>query len=67
MKLTVDAERCMGHGRCYTVAPELLTYDEEGFVSIRGQVIDVPDDQLDAAMEAELSCPEQAPRLIRDA
>jgi hypothetical protein len=30
-------------------------------------VIDVPDDQLDAAMEAELSCPEQAPRLIRDA
>jgi ferredoxin len=43
VKLTVDAERCMGHGRCYTVAPDLLTYDEEGFVSIRGQVIDVPD------------------------
>ncbi len=42
MKLTVDADRCMGHGRCYTVAPDLLTYDEEGFVTIRGVVIDIP-------------------------
>jgi ferredoxin len=66
VKLEVDAERCMGHGRCYTVAPDLLTYDEEGFVSIRGQVIDVPADQLEAAREAERSCPEQAPRLIAD-
>ena len=63
MKLTVDFDRCMGHGRCYTVAPDLLTYDEEGFVTIRGQTIDVPDDQLEAAREAVESCPEQAPAL----
>jgi ferredoxin len=66
VKLTVDADRCMGHGRCYAVAPDLLTYDEEGFVSIRGRVIDVPEDQLDAAREAEMSCPEGAPQLIAD-
>jgi ferredoxin len=66
VKLTVDAERCMGHGRCYTVAPELLTYDEEGFVTIRGMVIDVPEDQIEAAREAVASCPEQAPSLIED-
>ena len=42
IKLTVDAELCTGHGRCYTVAPDLLTYDDEGFVTIRGQTIDVP-------------------------
>ena len=64
MKLTVDGERCMGHGSCYTVAPDLLTYDEEGFVTIRDREIDVPEDQLEAAREAVLSCPEQAPRLI---
>jgi ferredoxin len=64
VKMTVDADRCMGHGRCYTVAPDLLTYDEEGFVTIRGQVIDVPPDQLEAAKEAVESCPEQAPALI---
>ena len=60
MKLTVDADRCMGHGRCYSVAPDLLTYDEEGFVTIRGVVIDVPEDQIEAAKEAVESCPEQA-------
>ena len=64
MKLTVDADRCMGHGRCYSVAPDLLTYDEEGFVSIRGQTIDVPEDQIEAAREAVESCPEEAPALI---
>jgi ferredoxin len=64
VKLTVDADRCMGHGRCYSVAPDLLTYDEEGFVSIRGQTIDVPEDQVEAAREAVESCPEEAPALI---
>ena len=66
MRLTVDADRCMGHGRCYAVAPDLLSYDEEGFVTIRGQVIDVPEDQLEAAREAVESCPEEAVHLIED-
>ena len=50
MKLQVSAELCRGHGRCYTVAPDLLEDDEdEGFVTVRGQLVDVPDDQVDAA------------------
>ena len=36
MKLTVDGASCMGHGRCYQMAPDLLTYDDEGYVTIRG-------------------------------
>ena len=64
MKITVDGSRCQGHGRCYTKAPRLLTYDEEGYVTIRDRVIDVPDDQVDAAIEAEATCPEQAVRLL---
>jgi ferredoxin len=66
LKITVDADRCMGHGRCYTVAPDLLAYDEEGFVTIRGVVLDVPDDQIEAAREAVASCPEQAPAIIEE-
>lgn len=66
MKITVDGSRCMGHGRCYTLAPDLLTYDEQGYVTIRDTVIDVPQDQIDAAEEAEASCPEEAVSLIRD-
>ena len=42
MKLRVDGATCMGHGRCYRLAPDLLTYDDEGYVTIRGQAIDVP-------------------------
>jgi ferredoxin len=66
MKMTVNAERCMGHGRCYSVAPDLLTYDDEGFVTIRGVVIDVPEDQIEAAKEAVASCPEQAPTIVEE-
>ncbi len=64
MKLSVDSVRCMGHGRCYTSASELLSYDDDGYVTIRGEVIDVPDAQVDAAREAAGNCPEQAIELI---
>jgi ferredoxin len=64
MKLTVDGASCMGHGRCYLMAPDLLGYDDEGYVTIRDQAIDVPADQIDAAEDAEGTCPEQAIRLL---
>ena len=67
MKLTIDAEACTGHGRCYTVAPDLLEYDDEGFVSVRGQTIDVPPDLEASAREAALSCPEGAIAVVEDA
>ena len=60
MKIRVDAHLCTGHGRCYTVAPELLSYDDEGFVTIRGTAIEVPPDQANAARDAANSCPEGA-------
>ena len=60
MKLTIDAAMCTGHGRCYTLAPDLLSYDEEGFVTERGSTIEVPEGQEQAAREAALSCPEGA-------
>lgn len=66
MRITVDGARCMGHGRCYTLAPDLLDYDDEGYVTIRDLTIDVPPDQIDAAEEAEASCPEEAVSLVRD-
>ena len=64
MKLAIDGAKCMGHGRCYAAAPELLTYDDDGYVATRGQVIDVPDNQVEAAREAVANCPEQALELF---
>ena len=64
MRLTVDGRSCMGHGRCYLMAPDLLSDDDEGYVTIRGQAIDVPADQLEAAQDAAGTCPEQAITLL---
>jgi ferredoxin len=63
VRLTVDGKSCMGHGRCYMMAPDLLAYDDEGYVTIRDQTIDVPDDQVESAEDAAGTCPEQAIRL----
>jgi ferredoxin len=66
VRLTVDGASCMGHGRCYVMAPDLLTYDDEGYVTIRDLEIDVPDDQVEAAEDAAGTCPEQAITLIAE-
>ena len=65
MVLSVDETRCTGHGRCYTVAPNLLSDDEEGFVTLRGNSMEITDDQLRDANEAVRACPEQAIPLSR--
>ena len=64
MKLSVDAARCMGHGRCYASAPDLLTFDDDGYVTARGTVIDVPEGEVDAARAAAANCPERAIELL---
>jgi len=66
VRLHVDGDVCTGHGRCYTVAPDLLTYDDEGFVSIRDETIAIASEQLAQAEDAAASCPEEAISLIED-
>jgi ferredoxin len=66
VRITVDGTECMGHGRCYLMAPDLLTFDDEGYVTLRDQTIDVPADQEELAREAQGTCPEGAIRLIED-
>ena len=60
MRLTVDLVRCTGHGRCYTMAPDLLSCDDEGFVTVRGTTIDVPPPLEAQAVAAQRACPEDA-------
>jgi ferredoxin len=64
MRLSVDAERCMGHGRCVRILPDLLDFDDEGYVTIRGHAVEIPDHLADLAEDAEGSCPEGAISLI---
>src|SRR5580693_4502567 len=64
-ELRVDSARCTGHGRCYSAAPNLLSDDEEGFVTLRGSAMPIADGQLADAEEAAAACPERAITLTR--
>jgi ferredoxin len=66
MRIAVHADRCTGHGRCYTLAPDLLDCDDEGFVTLRGRTMDLPDGRVIAARDAVDGCPEQAVELLDD-
>ena len=59
MRVSLDATRCQGHGRCYSLAPALFDSDElgNGFVIGDGSV---PRDLFDLARLAAANCPEHA-------
>jgi len=60
MKVSVDADLCTGHGRCYAVAAQVYTPDGEGYNVARGGVIDVPAGHEEEALRGLRSCPEGA-------
>ena len=58
MKVRVDLARCVGHGRCYVLAPDVFEEDERGHcVVVREHV---PDAQVDEARRGSHNCPEGA-------
>ena len=62
MRIQVDGERCTGHGRCYTLVPELFDADDEGHSKVL--VDEVPVGLEDRARTAAQNCPEQAISLV---
>jgi ferredoxin len=56
--VSVDADRCVGHGRCYTLAPDVFDADEVGHAILR--VEDVSGELERHAATGEQNCPEQA-------
>lgn len=61
MRLVFDAEACVGHGRCYALAPELFDADDQGHCVVLIDVVDSA--QADRARQAVNNCPEEAIRL----
>jgi len=64
MRLRVDSDRCVGHGRCYELAPELFGEDEEGHCRL--QRTKVPPELEAKARSAARNCPEEAILLVED-
>lgn len=62
-RVCLDQERCEGHGRCYTLAPDVFDADEVGHAVV---LIENVAGALEAqAVEAEKNCPEAAITLRR--
>jgi ferredoxin len=58
MRVVIDVERCSGHGRCYSLVPELFEPDDEGHGVVCATVN--PESQLAEVMIAVGNCPEKA-------
>jgi ferredoxin len=65
-KLQIDPNRCVGHGQCYAVAPDLIADDDRGLAHVRGNGC-VPPRRLESLQRAQRLCPEQAVLLTDDA
>ncbi|CPR11430.1 ferredoxin [Mycobacterium bohemicum DSM 44277] len=58
MRVSVDDQRCRGHGVCVTLCPEVFSLTDDGYaVAITA---DVPTESEVATREAIDCCPEQA-------
>ena len=58
VKVRVDADLCVGHGRCYVLAPDVFGTDEFGHCVVLAE--EVPDALGPDARTGADNCPEQA-------
>jgi len=65
MRLQIDSEKCQGHGRCYDLAPDVFTDDEEGNGQVIGDGVVTPANE-EAARLAVANCPESAISIVED-
>jgi len=59
LRIRVDQDKCQGHARCKSLAPELFNLDEFGNAHEIGDG-SVPDGLEDKAWLAQTNCPEIA-------
>jgi ferredoxin len=65
MRVQVDSEKCQGHNRCYSIAPELFDVDDFGQASVIGDG-QVPAEMVEKARLAIANCPERAISVVDD-
>jgi ferredoxin len=64
MKLSLDQDLCTGHGRCYSVAPEVIEPDSEGYNRARGTTVEIASAHECSARRGVKSCPEGALSIV---
>ena len=58
MRVRVDPDLCVGHGRCYALAPDVFAPDDFGHCEIL--VTDVDGELAEQARIGAENCPERA-------
>ena len=61
-RVELDAARCVGHGRCYVLSPDVFGEDDRGHCVIL--VAEVEGERLEDARRGEDHCPEGAIRVV---
>jgi ferredoxin len=64
MRIRIDRSLCTGHGRCFSLAPEVFDSDEEGFSVLRLET--VPPELEASARRGVRGCPERAVAVDED-
>jgi ferredoxin len=59
MKVSIDPDKCQGHGRCFGGAPQVFDSDDLGQGVVIGDGT-VPPEFEEAARLAQANCPEYA-------
>jgi ferredoxin len=59
VRVVIDAQKCQGHGRCFTMVPSLFTFDELGNGVVLGDGT-LDDETISLAQLAQSNCPEHA-------
>ena len=58
VKVSVDPNLCVGHGRCYVLAPDVFTTDDFGHCEVLVESLEGP--LADQARIGAENCPERA-------
>jgi ferredoxin len=58
MQVSVDLDRCQGHGKCMLTCPEVFEEDVQGYPVVL--LPDVPEHLQSAARRSADDCPERA-------
>lgn len=62
MKVKVDGSRCMGHGMCTAIAPDVYQVTDEGF-NEQGE-FEIPAEREEFARRGANACPERIIEII---
>ncbi len=64
MKVAIDRGKCTGHGRCFSLSPDVFDCDDQGFGLVVIEDVEPDDDDLvEQSTNAALNCPESAIRV----